>query len=202
MSPGDVPELLCKKSEPYRKPIGWFSILAGIAIATMLTAIATVEHWHAEAARAKMAEEEANISRLEDSIRDAISLSDRPIIVYHAGEAGKGDERFIAWPKSAEALLGWTLEDISDKGIAVLMDTDELRLDWHQEALEKALETPPGQRNTVVVHCKVRKKCGDIIPVRIAVWVVGNKTRSILATIEAESNVVELFAMSKEPPSC
>jgi len=187
MSPVDV---LCQTTEPHRKKIGWVSIIGGISLSATLTIIATMEHYDTEYARAKIARHNANISRLEDSIRDLVALSDRPIVIYHAGSAVQGDETVVSWPPSAETLLGWTLDDVNTHGLGIMMPSKEDHVK-HNSALEAALKKPPGKRKTSIIFCNAKTKDGSILPVRITVWVVGNQTRSVAAVIEAQSQVVE-----------
>ena len=182
--------MVCESTEPRRREIGWFSIAGGLLIAGVLAAITVQEHNLAIAERDKASLMRANVSRLEDSIRDQVNMSDRGMAIVYAGEDGPGDERLIGWAPALTELLGWTLEDIQEGGLGIIMTShgDQYK---HQTAMEAAIKKPPGQRRTAVIHCQAKRKDGVIIPVRITAWVVGDLTRSVAAYIEAESQVFE-----------
>lgn len=176
--------------EKNRKSIGWFSILGGVTISIIIAFIAMKEHNNAVRERIHVAKMRANVSNLEDSVRDMVSLSDRGLAILYAGTPESGDEVLVGWSPALVTLLGWTLEDINEKGLGIIM-TGEADHYKHQAALEKALKRPPGQRRTAVIHCNAKCKDGSMLQVRITAWVVGDLTRSVAAYIEAESNIFE-----------
>jgi len=191
------PEIICTATEPHRKVIGWWSIFFGVTLMATLAASAAWKSRQAEIAKASMEVAKAatediedNITRLEDAIRDMVSVSDRPFILYHAGSVESGDERTVSWPPAAEKLLGWTMEDVNQHGLEVMMPNEDDK-ERHATAMELAITRRPGDRRTSIIHCDVVTKGGEVLPVRITTWVGGDHTRSVAAVIEAESKINE-----------
>ena len=158
-------------------------------MAGLLAGISFREHDNAQREREQAARHNRNISLLQDSIRDMVLISDRPLVIYHAGSEVHGDETMISWPPAAEALLGWTLEDVQDCGLEIMIP-EEYKI-RHSMKMEEFVAQPPGRRKTAVLNVDAVHKDGGYVPVRLTAWVVGNKTRSIAAHIEPQSQVVE-----------
>jgi len=178
-------------TEPHRKEIGTLSILVGISIFIVLTAIFTYkEHEYARLDRIGAVTHRNRIEIVEDRIRDAmVGNSARPLVIYYVGEDEWGDERLINWPHSIVHLLGWTREDIEDQGLDVIIP-DELELD-HSRQMLKALERPEDEQKTAILHKNAIHKDGSRIPVRITAWALGGGTRALAAYIDAEKDVEE-----------
>lgn len=194
MSP--LEKRICEATEPHRKSIGWTSFSLGVLLMFCTMFVSILEHNNATREKVAATKEKetafrvrGNITRLEDSIRDMLVLSERGLVILYAGEKDKG-ERVVGWSSAAEKLLGWTLDDMKKLGIKALMPSEKI---WqeHQKAMERSLWKPLDERKTSVVHCRAKTKSGDIIPVRITAWVVGDHTRSVAAYIEKEASVSE-----------
>ena len=121
---------------------------------------------------------------IEDRVRDEIvGSSIRPLVIYYVGEDEWGDEVLINWPLELERWLGWTREDIELQGLEVMIPDDE-ELE-HLRIQLKSLEVTSYQVITSYLHAV--KKDGEVIPVRISSWGVGDGTRALAAYIEKAS---------------
>lgn len=187
------------KTEPYRKPIGWFSIAIGLVMFCILLLVMTfIEHRKAQDDRIVgyelnklLLQRQRQMTRLEDAIRDMVNLSDRSIIIYHAGGPEPGDEKVVNWPPSAEKLLGWTYEDVNEHGLEVIVE--EKDREKHKKDIESALNRPVDERKTTILVKDAVCKDGTRKRIRVTTWVVGDSTRSIAAIIEPENMVRELI---------
>lgn len=147
------------------------------------------EHRYANEDRDIISKKFAKITRLEDATRDMLKVSNRSLILYYAGEQKPWDGYVVFWPESAERLLGWTWEDIQERGLGCIMEP-EARAP-HVKALEKFVDIPLEDRKTSVVRKNAVHKDGNLVPVVMSVWVVGSKTRTVAATMDAAENIME-----------
>ena len=147
------------------------------------------EHRYAQEDRGIIAKKFNKITRLEDATRDMLRVSNRPIILYYCGEQKPWDGYVVFWPEAAEKLVGWTWEDIQKRGLGCLMVPEDR--EPHVKALEKFVDTPLEERKTSVVRKNAMHKDGHLVPVIMSVWVVGDATRTVAATMDAVDNVVE-----------
>jgi len=131
----------------------------------------------------------AKITRLEDAMRDMLKASNRSIILYYAGERKPWDGYIIFWPETAEELLGWTWEDVRKLGLGCMMAPEDR--EPHVKALEKFVDVPLKERTTTVVHKEAIHKDGHKVPVVMSVWVVGDQTRTVAATMDKACNIQE-----------
>ena len=160
--------------EKHRKEIGWVSIFGGVAIFFMLAFVSfTVQH-----NRGLMSH---NISVLEHAVNDMLRQEDRPVIVYHFDEDANSVGTLINWPYVAEELLGWTWKDISQNGLACMMPA-EYRV-VHNEKMRAAIKSGPTDPKSMVV--RALHKDGSEIPIKLTVWVSGERSQNVNAIIEA-----------------
>ena len=147
------------------------------------------EHRYANEDRLVISKKFAKITRLEDATRDMLRVSNRSIILYYAGEKKPWDGYVVFWPQSAEDLLGWTARDIQKHGLGCMMAPKDR--DPHVKALEKFVDVPLKDRKTSVVKKDAVHKDGHLVPVVMSVWVVGDSTRTVAATMDAACNIQE-----------
>ena len=164
----------------------FFSTLVMVVVATAFT---WQEHKYADEDRATVSKKFAKITRLEDATRDMLRVSNRGIILYYAGEKKPWDGYVIFWPKAAEDLLGWTFKDIRERGLGCMMAPEDR--EPHVQALEKFVDVPLKDRKTSVVKKDAVHKDGHLVPVVMSVWVVGDSTRTVAATMDAQCNYKE-----------
>lgn len=154
---------------------------------------------HAIEQREKATRERENLTRIEDSIRDMIFSNHRPMIIKHMGTSEPGDEKIINWPPAAEKLLGWTLCDVQEGGLEIMIPTGLFEKDTcHDQKLEEFVNRPVEEQTTSVVTTEALHKDGRHIPVRITVWVVGDKTRSLAALVDPIDRVRETTIRRKK----
>ena len=169
----------------WMQPLYWSTIVM-VVIATMFT---WQEHRSAMRDREIITSKIQRISRLEDATRDMLRVTNRPIILYYCGERKPWDGYVIYWPESAEKLLGWNWADIQEFGLACMIPP-ELR-DPHIEHLEAFVDVPVKDRKTSFIRTEAVHKDGHLVPVTMSVWVVGDTTRTVAATMDATANVTE-----------
>ena len=164
----------------------FYSTLALVLVGSAFT---VMEHRYAEQDKSIIAKKMSKITRLEDATRDMLRVSNRSIILYYAGEKKPWDGYVIYWPESAEKLLGWTWHDIQENGLGCMMAPEDR--EPHVTALEKFVDIPLEDRKTSVVKKDAIHKDGRKIPVVMSVWVVGDQTRTVAATMDAQCNYKE-----------
>jgi PAS domain S-box-containing protein len=187
-----------EKTEPHRKAIGWTSIIIGIIIFCALSVYITViEHDNAQSERVLQREflrqsvlKQKHLTKLEDAIRDMVGASNRCIVIYHAGSRQPGDGSVIHWPPAAEKLLGWTWEDVRAGGLELMIQP--IDREKHHIKMERFIDIPIDQRKTSILYHDAIHKDGHLVPVIVSVWCVGDHTRSLAATIDAQDKVVEI----------
>ena len=188
------PTLMAKQVDCFvgtnRKSIGWTSIVIGSLVSTVFFGYTYFMHLERQQAEAIAEEQTEYADRLQDSLQDMLGLSDRPLVVMHAGTQEPGDEMVVFWSHSAEKLFGWTEDDIRVRGIGVLMAGEQDRY-LHARKLEAALQQPVGERKTNFIHCDLKLKSGGLMPVVITAWIVGDHSRSAMAFIDPVSNILE-----------
>ena len=192
------------KTEPHRKTIGNLSLMVGLLMFCFITVILIMmEHDNAQEERMLATEDRIaslelkrqaimkgrHLTALEDAIRDMVGESERCIVIYHGGLHKDDKGSVVHWPPAAERLLGWTWEDVRDNGLAIMIP--ELDRESHENALRKFLNIPLSERKTSVLHHNAVCKDGSILPVTVSVWAVGDHTRSVAATIDAQEKIVE-----------
>ena len=164
----------------------FYSMLVVVVLGAVFT---WQEHRYAQQDRDFIARRFIKITRLEDATRDMLRLSNRAIILYYCGERKPWDGYVIYWPPSAEKLLGWNWADIQKHGLSCMIP--EHQRDSHVDALETFVDTPMENRKTSVIKTKGLHKDGHLVPITMSVWVVGDQTRTVAATMDASSNIVE-----------
>jgi PAS domain S-box-containing protein len=162
---------------------------SSVVLVLLASAYTWQEHHYAELDREIISKKFAKISRLEDATRDMMLMTNRPIILYYAGQRKPWDGYVIFWPAAAEKLLGWTTEDVMEQGLSCMIPKDQR--EPHVIALEKFADVPVADRKTSVIKTDAIHKDGRMIPVVLSVWCVGDDTRTVAATIDAIDNIVE-----------
>jgi len=169
---------------------GMIPLFYALSVLVVLAAAFTwQEHRYAQQDAILMGKRFAKITRLEDATRDMLRLSNRSIILYYCGERKPWDGYVIFWPESAERLLGWTWSDIQKRGLGCMMMPEDR--EPHVNALEKFVDIPLINRKTSIVKKRAVHKDGHLVPVTMSVWVVGDTTRTVAATMDASANIVE-----------
>lgn len=191
-------------TEQHRRVIGWWSLSAGIIGFVIVTLMLTMmEHNNAQQERMVAYEKQKltnemmhinarvsrRLTRTEDAIRDMVEVSQRPIVLYYCGEKAPWDGHVVYWPPAAERLLGWTWEDVQKEGLACMIPLEMRKA--HVTQMEVFVDVPLENRKTSIINTEALHKNGSRVPVQMSVWVVGEASRSVAATIDLRENIIE-----------
>ena len=162
---------------------------SALVLVLLASAYTWQEHRYAQEDRYVMAKRFTKITRLEDATRDMLRVSNRAIILYYCGERKPWDGYVVFWPHAAEDLLGWTWKDIQERGLACMIPEEQREA--HVTQLDLFVDVPIEDRKTSVIKADALHKDGHLVPVTMSVWVVGDSTRTVAATMDATVNIVE-----------